>query len=188
LPDGALSEVVADRGYHSVPTLVRLKELGLRSYIAEPKRPRRRWKGKDAEKKATYANRRRRKSERGKTLSKWRSERVERSMAHSYETGGLRRVHLRGRENILKRVLVQIAAFNLGLVMRKKYGHGTPRGLQGRLRRLLEGLRAALSLRSRSIQASPAHALAQLLRSTREKLSNWLPRLRPGNVAFATGC
>ena len=109
-------------------------------------------------------------------------------MAHAYETGGLRRVHLRGRENILKRVLVQIAAFNLGLVMRKKYGHGTPRGLQGRLRRLLEGLQKALSRRSRSTQVPQASALTQLLRSAREKLMSWLPTLQPGNLAFATGC
>jgi hypothetical protein len=48
-----------------------------------------------------------------------------------YETGGLRRVHLRRHPNILKRLLVHAAAFNLGLVMRQLLGRGTPRGLQG---------------------------------------------------------
>jgi hypothetical protein len=45
----------------------------------------------------------------------------------------MRRVHLRGHTNILKRYLVHVAAFNLSLVMRQIFGVGTPRGLQGRL-------------------------------------------------------
>ena len=56
-----------------------------------------------------------------------RGELTERSFAHLYESGGMRRVHLRGRENILKRVLVHAGAFDLGLVMRKLFGAGTPR-------------------------------------------------------------
>jgi len=44
-----------------------------------------------------------------------------------------RRTHLRGRGNILKRLLVHVAACNLGLWMRTLTGIGTPRGLQGRL-------------------------------------------------------
>lgn len=43
----------------------------------------------------------------------------------------MRRVHLRGRENILKRVLIHIGAFNLSLLMRQMLGKGTPRGWQG---------------------------------------------------------
>src|SRR3989304_2353959 len=61
-----------------------------------------------------------------------RGEYVERSFAHVYDTGGLRRTHLRGHQNILKRLLVHAGAFNLGLLMRKVFGRGTPRGLQGR--------------------------------------------------------
>jgi transposase len=78
-----------------------------------------------------------------KRLARWRAEKVERSMAHSYETG-LRRLHLRGHGNIVKRVLVHVAAFNLGLVMQKLFGHGTPRGLQGRLGRFLAVFLATL--------------------------------------------
>ena len=78
-----------------------------------------------------YGNRRRIRGEHGKELLRQRGELVERSFAHAYETGGMRRVHLRGRENILKRVLIHLGGFNLALVMRQLLGKGTPRGLQG---------------------------------------------------------
>ena len=58
-----------------------------------------------------------------------RGELVERSFAHCLETGAMRRTWLRGHTNILKRYLVHVAAFNLGLVMRQMLGAGTPRGL-----------------------------------------------------------
>ena len=60
-----------------------------------------------------------------------RGEMIERSFAHLYDTGGMRRTHLRGHTNILKRLLVHAGAFNLGLLMRQAFGRGTPRGLQG---------------------------------------------------------
>ena len=62
-----------------------------------------------------------------------RGERIERSFAHLYDTGGMRRTHLRGHPNILKRLLIHAGGFNLGLLMRHLIGVGTPRGLQGRL-------------------------------------------------------
>jgi len=111
--------------------LVELAELKVRSYCSEPERGRRSWKGKAEEQAAVYANRRRIRGERGKRLLRQRGEKIERSFAHLYETGGMRRVHLRRHPNILKRLLVHVAAFNLGLVMRKLFGQGTPRGLQG---------------------------------------------------------
>ena len=77
-----------------------------------------------------YQNRRRIQGERGKNLLRQRGERVERSFAHLYETGGMRRTHLRRHGNILKRLLIHAAAFNLGLVMRKIGGCGTPRGME----------------------------------------------------------
>ncbi|MCY4541692.1 MAG: hypothetical protein OXB95_04740, partial [Rhodobacteraceae bacterium] len=46
-------------------------------------------------------------------------------------SGGLRRCHVRGREEIQKRMLLQAAAFNLGLLMSRRFGYGTPRALQG---------------------------------------------------------
>ena len=68
---------------------------------------------------------------------KRRGELIERSFAHCYETGGMRRTHLRGHRNILKRLLVHVAGFNLGLVMRMAFGIGKPRRLQDGLGGLL---------------------------------------------------
>src|SRR5262249_42813748 len=80
---------------------------------------------------ATEANRRRVQGARSKRLQKLRSELVERSFAHVCETGGGRRTWLRGLVNVSKRYLVQVAAHNLGLLMRKLFGVGKPRALQG---------------------------------------------------------
>ena len=126
-----LSEVVADKGYHSDAALISFEETGLRSYISEPERPRRRWQGRTRARSAVYANRRRIRGSRGRALHRLRGERIERSFAHMYETGGMRRTHLRGHENILKRLLVHAGGFNLGLLLRKLTGIGKPRALQG---------------------------------------------------------
>ena len=140
--ESLLKEVVADRGYHSDAVLTTHRKVGIRSYIAEPKRPRRRWRGKKEAQKAVYANRRRLRGARSKALHRLRAEKVERSFAHCYETGGMRRVHLRGHTNLRKRLLVHVAAFNLGLLMRQLLGSGTPRELRARLRVLLGLLKA----------------------------------------------
>jgi len=128
--DKWLSEVVTDKGYHSNAMLTDLAELGVRTYISEPNRGRRNWIGKDKEREAVYANRRRIRGNRGKRLLRRRGMMVERPFAHCYETGGMRRLHLRGRENILKRLLIHVGGFNLSLVLRQSFGKGTPRGLQ----------------------------------------------------------
>jgi transposase len=49
----------------------------------------------------------------------------------------MRRTHLRGRDNILKRLLIHAAAFNIALLVRKLHGIGKPRTLQGLLKALL---------------------------------------------------
>jgi len=132
LGEDLLSEVVADKGYHSNAVLAGRQALGIRTYISEPGRGRRRnWRGKPAERRATYANRRRIRGERGKRLLRSRGEILERGFAHCYDTGGMRRVHLRGRQNISKRLLIHVAGFNLSLILRRSLGVGTPRGLQG---------------------------------------------------------
>ena len=120
--------VIADKGYHSNHSLTTLKAAGIRSYISEPDRGRRKWVGKAAEQAAVYGNRRRIRSAQGKALLRLRGMFVERSFAHAYETGGMRRTHLRGSTNILKRVLIHAGAVNLGLVLRHLIGKGTPRG------------------------------------------------------------
>src|SRR3954447_27013032 len=132
IPEGP-AEVVLDKGYHSNDVLLALVQVNMRSYCSEPYRGRRNWIDKADEKAAVYANRRRIRGERGKRLLRHRGERVERSFAHMYETGGMRRTHLRRHENILKRLLIHASAFNLGLLMRKICGSGTPRQLRERL-------------------------------------------------------
>jgi transposase len=126
-------EVVADKGYHSNQVMVDLEAVGIRSYISEPDRGRRTWKDNPEARDAVYRNRRRIRGARGKRLLRQRGERLERPFAHLYETGRMRRVHLRGHRNILKRVLLHAAALNLGLLMRTLVGVGTPRSLQGRI-------------------------------------------------------
>jgi transposase len=120
-------EIVADKGYHSDAVLDAMAELGIRTYIAEPDRGRRRWDGEAARQKRLYGNRRRLRGARSKRLQRRRSEVTERTFAHMYDTGGMRRLHLRGRQNILKRLLVNGAGFNLALAMRKRFGAGKPR-------------------------------------------------------------
>ena len=132
LEQDVLQEVVADKGYHSNATMRDLEELGIRSYVSEPNyRGRRRWKDKPAEQQAVYGNRRRIRGERGKALLRKRGELLERPFAHCYETGSMRRTHLRRHSRILKRLLIHVAGCNLALVMRTLFGLGTPRGLQG---------------------------------------------------------
>ena len=133
LPESeGIQEVVADKGYHSTERIMDLNRLDLRTYISEPKRKRRRWKGNREAQAAVYENRRRIRRNRGKALLRQRGERLERPFAHLYETGRMRRTHLRGRENILKRMLIHVSALNLGFLMRSTFGIGTPRSLQGR--------------------------------------------------------
>jgi len=84
----------------------------------------RHWEGKAEEQQAVYANRRRVKGAYGKRLLWKRGELIERSFAHCYDTGGMRWTHLRGHENILKRLLIHVGAFNLSLIFRNLLGSG----------------------------------------------------------------
>ena len=156
---GGVEELVTDKGYHSDAVLALLAEVDVRSYIAEPARGRRRWQDrrtgetppdKRAAQKALYANRRRIRGHRGRRLQRRRAELLERPFAHQYATGGLRRVWVRGRENVRKRVLIQAAGCNLGLLLRSLTGVGTPRSLQGRALTAICGLIGRLNdLRTR---------------------------------------
>ena len=127
--DGFATEVVGDKGYHGRETLLDLEELGVRPYVSEPDRGGQKWDGQAEAREAVYANRRRVKGERGRRLHRGRGEKLERSFAHCYETGGMRHLYLRGRENVAKRVLIHAAAFNMGLLMRVAYGLAKPRSL-----------------------------------------------------------
>jgi transposase len=134
-----VEEVVADKGYHSNETMKQLSSMAIRSYVSEPARGKRSWKGKAGARRAVYGNRRRTRGRRGKALMRKRGECVERSFAHSYETGGMRRTHLRGHGNILKRLLIHVCGLNLGLVIRARTAAGTPR-------QLADGVGAVLSV------------------------------------------
>ena len=154
LPESdGFGEVVADKGYHSTQMVEDLEQLEIRSYISEPRRGKRRWRGNLSARDAVYGNRRRIRAARGKRLLRQRGERLERPFAHLYETGAMRRVYLRGHPNILKRLLLHVAALNLGLLMRQLYGVGTPRSLQGRRYALLTRVLAFLNWLQRILRA-----------------------------------
>jgi len=130
--DAEIEEVVADKGYHATDSLELADSLNLRTYIPEPQRKgERNWQDVPEEKRqAVLGNRHRTRQARSKRLQRLRSERVERSFAHVCETGGARRSWLHGIEKVQKRYLIAAVARNLGLVMRKVFGIGTPKGLQ----------------------------------------------------------
>jgi transposase len=127
-----IEEAVADKGYHATDTIELAEALGIRTYIPERKiKSKRNWRDVPEEKRrAVLNNRRRVRGVRSKRLQRLRSELVERSFAHVCRTGGARRSWLHGIEKVQKRYLFAAVARNLGLVMRKLFGIGTPRGLQ----------------------------------------------------------
>ena len=192
LPAGAgIAEVVGDKGYHSNETMVAFADLGVRSYVSEPDRGRRNWKGKAAARDAVYANRRRIRGARGRRLLRQRGELLERPNAHLYATGRLRRVHLRHHPNILKRVLVHVCGFNLGLLMRQLTGVGTPRSLQGRAAAACTALIGRLAERSERVRRSWAVTLHNLFVSwdngvATRAYEHWILKLRIS--PSATGC
>jgi len=189
LPDGnGIEEVVGDKGYHSNQSLVDLEAVGVRSYISEPDRGRRNWKKHPDARDAVYRNRRRIRGARGLRLLRLRGERLERPFAHLYETGGMRRVHLRGHTNIRKRLLIHASGFNLGLLMRHFIGVGTPRALQGRLRAVLAGLLTLI----RSLCASITHHRSRVRLFSRLNVSSIarsaIAHIGARETAFTTGC
>jgi transposase len=151
-----LEEIIGDKGYHSNQTMVDLDAVGIRSYVAEPDRGRRDWSDAPDAQAPVYGNRRRIRGPRGRRLMRQRGERIERSFAHLYDTGGMRRTHLRGHTNILKRLLIHAGGFNLGLVMRHLIGVGTPRGLQGRPAAVIATLLALIGAARRRLVAISA--------------------------------
>jgi len=147
---GGVEEVVADKGYHSNEVARTFAEREVRTYIAEPERGERNWKGKQAEKEAVYANRRRIRGERGKRMQRARGEKIERNFAHQFDTGGMDRLYVRGIGNVHKKLLIQAAACNLALLMRTLYGAGKPRAAHDRT---IEAVFAILNF-MRAIEAS----------------------------------
>jgi len=184
---GVMENVVMDKGYHSNHVLVGLTEAGFRTFVAEPARGRRRWRGQPDAQAAVYANRRRIATPRGRALQRHRSLRLEQPNAHLYETGGMRRTHLRGHVNITKRLLVHAAAFNLGLLMRQAVGVGTPRGLQGRAVTAAAALVALWTTLIVVVGGGYATARAAVTSVTHAWRVQLLPVRLPG-PSLTTGC
>jgi transposase len=183
-----LEEIIADKGYHSNQTMVDLDAVSIRSYVAEPDRGRRDWSKEPEAQAPVYGNRRRIRGRRGRRLMRQRGERIERSFAHLYDTGGMRRTHLRGHTNILKRLLIHAGGFNLGLVMRHLIGFGTPRGLQGRVAAVVATLFVLMGVVRRRLTAiSSSQRLITAIRG-------WLlpptaPTVNSSQiVTYTTGC
>ena len=125
-------EVVGDKGYHKAELLRDLGKAQYRTYISVPKvNGSNRWANRGGlyTQQAYTNNHDRVRRAKGKAHLRRRGELLERSFAHVCETGAHRRVRLRGRENVHKRYLIQVAAMNLGLVLRTMLGRGTPKGL-----------------------------------------------------------
>ena len=189
-PEG-VEEVVTDKGYHSAAVMRQLDEWGVRSYVSEPKRKRRKWRGKTAEQAATYANRRRVEGERGKRLLRGRGEKLERPFAHQFETGAMRRLHVRGLDEVHKKLLLQAAACNLALLLRTKHGAGTPRGL-AEAEKALWALILALSETFKALRGASPAPVERKRRTDRVRPGR--PRNRcasqrsQNNGPFDTGC
>jgi transposase len=128
-----IEEVAADKGYHAAGTLELCDSLNIRTYIPEPQRRHQsRWTDKPVElQRAVYGNRRRVRRGKGKKLQRRRSELCERTFAHICDSGGMRRTWLHKLVNVSKRYLVAVAAHNLGRLLRKLFGIGKPKALQG---------------------------------------------------------
>ena len=184
----SLEEIIADKGYHSNQTMVDLDTVGIRSYVSEPDRGRRDWSEEPDAQAPVYANRRRIRGRRGRRLMRQRGERIERSFAHLYDTGGMRRTHLRGHENILKRLLIHASGFNLGLVIRATLGIGTPRGLQDLAARVCFGIVRAIHVGLDLITIHVARAWSIPESRDAGNVSLPSPFMTPRRVAFNTGC
>jgi transposase len=181
-------DVVTDKGYHSRGTVLDLATNGFRTYISEPARGPQSWDNQEDARDAVYANRRRVRGARGRRLLRRRGEFVERAFAHVYDTGGMRRTHLRGHTNILKRLLIHAGGFNLGLVMRHLIGIGTPRGLQGRVATVIATLLVLLA--AARARVSAIWASDRLITARRRSIgspTNFGVN-SSANVTYTTGC
>ena len=191
-----IEKVAADKGYHKAELLADCETLGrygIKTYIPEREgRYQHTWEDKPCEQERAYRlNRQRTKRDHGKRMQKKRSEVVERTFAHTCETGGARRSWLQGIGNVGKRYLMQAAAHNLGRVMRKLLGSGKPREFAGRCAAFIalrSGLQAVWSALGRSLNCNehrkPLSATFSTLAG--EAGRAWGRRRRI--TLFSTGC
>ena len=100
----------------------------------------------------------------------------------------MRRTHLRGHTNILKRLLIHAGGFNLGLIMRHLIGVGTPRGLQGRMAAVMATLFVLVDVvRCRLTALSSSHRLITVVRGWLTSLTTSVVNLS-ANSTCTTGC
>ena len=192
--DRTIKEAVADKGYHKAEALAECAGAGVRTYVPErTEQQRRRWTDKaPGWQKAFRGNRRRVRGRRGKALQRRRSEVVERSFAHVCETGGARRTWIRGILEVRKRYLIQVAAHNLAILMRKVCGHGKPKALAGALSAISSGgqaFKAALwrLLRSLAFVVLRSHPGRCLLAPSSALAASGIVR-PPRTPVSSTGC
>ena len=121
--------LTAEKGRLCTSVITERGEAGIRPYIPERTGGRRRRRGKE---RPFHADRRRIRSGRGKRWMRKRGACVERTFESVYDRGGTDRTHLRCRGNILKRLSIHIRGFNPDRLMKKLFGVGRPRSLQGR--------------------------------------------------------
>lgn len=158
-----VQEVVQDKGYHDNGLLAWCASWGIRTYIPERKQANRVWTNKPEEYEAAFrANRRRVRSDKGRRLNRWRSEKCERSFAHVCETGGGRRLWLRGVTNANKAHLMRCCAYNLGLLMRKCFAMSKPRS-GGAASALMFASYACLAAVITTTVTISSHALGMIL-------------------------
>lgn len=183
---GPIAEVVADKGYHKASTLLALKERGYRTFIPEKKqRGRRKFvdKGGQAAARAFHANRARTRRPKGKAHQRRRGELLERPNQHLYDRGDLRELTVTGQANVQKRALIQAAAFNLGLVMRKVIGAGTPKWLAAAFGVALAAVLSWLGIVPTSLAACDVGAAVPW-----HRLRAVMPPLADGNRVSASAC
>ena len=136
--------VVGDMGYCNVEALVTLQTVGIRTAIPDPVSNRHVEHLPEDQRRALRTAQHTLRSRSGRWLMRHRGEFCERSFVHVLDYGGARRTTLRGRENILKRYLVQATCLNLSILLRHTVGIGTLKqtwaasaAIRATLRRLL---------------------------------------------------
>lgn len=160
----------------------------MRTYVAEPSRGGRNWKGKPEAKAAVYGNPRRVRGNRGKQLQQQRGERIERNFAHQFDTGGMDRLWVRGRQNVHKKLLIQAAASNLALLMRLRHGSGKPKAAHDRLVALIFAFLIVLAAREVSSLTILRFRRAISGGSGRSSSINLPPCRSPKTRGLDTGC
>ena len=185
--------VTTDKGFHYGAELAILQhEAGLRTVVGDPNAQRRRLDKLEPEVRAAVRRAARAvKSASGKKLLRLRGERIERGFAHVLDCGGLRRTTLRGLEQINKRYLCGIIAFNLSVLMRQRIGWGTPKQMAAAAKALRSLILRFWRLYTLLKVHSAANARPTITPTTRSMIFTSLAltgRNRNLPPRFSTGC